>query len=232
MRFYFQFSAGLSRATASWRITHGRIVSPKPILSASSAKRPAMVMNPSNLREDRGNCLSDRRQIYNSSIIAQTPEFASTLLRRVASGWQTSAIITALAGNWSSVTTGSDTSLTASQAAASLQDRANVIGDWHGDGTRTNWFQRAAFVNNALGTFGNVGRNSVLQPAAWNVDASMVRRVKVREGQPVEIRAEAFSLLNHANFDPATTSISSGNFGKILTSGNRRICEFVLKYIF
>jgi TonB dependent receptor len=192
----------------------------------------AMVMNPSNVREDRGNCLSDRRQIFNSSIIAQTPEFASTLLRRVASGWQTSAIITAQSGNWSSVTTGSDTSLTASQAAASLQDRANVIGDWHGDGTRTNWFQRAAFVNNAPGVFGNVGRNSVLQPGAWNIDASLVRRVKVREAQTVEIRAEAYNVLNHANFGPATLSIGSGTFGKILTSGNPRICEFALKYIF
>jgi hypothetical protein len=122
--------------------------------------------------------------------------------------------------------------LTASQAAASLQDRANVIGDWHGDGTRGNWFKRAAFVNNAPGIFGNDGRNSVLQPGQWNVDASLVRRVKVREAQSVEIRAEAFNLLNHANFGPATTSISSGNFGKILTSGNPRICEFALKYIF
>jgi hypothetical protein len=192
----------------------------------------AMVMNPNNLLQDRGNCLSDRRNNFNSSLIAQTPEFSSTLLRRVASGWQVSGIITAQSGNWSSVTTGSDTSLTASQAAASLQDRANVIGDWHGDGTRNDWWQRSAFVNNAPGVFGNVGRNSVLQPGAWNIDASIVRRVKVHEAQLVEIRAEAYNVLNHANFGPAITSISSGTFGKILTSGNPRICEFALKYIF
>ncbi len=192
----------------------------------------AMVMNPNNLLEDRGNCLSDRRNNFNSSIIAQTPEFSSTLLRRIASGWQVSGIITAQSGNWQSVTTGSDTSLTASQAAASLQDRANVIGDWHGDGTRNDWFQRSAFVNNAPGIFGNVGRNSVLQPGAWNIDASLVRRVKVREAQTVEIRAEAYNVLNHANFGPATLSIASGTFGKILTSGNPRILEFALKYIF
>src|SRR5258708_36928148 len=45
----------------------------------------AMVMNPYNLRQDLGNCASDRRQIFNSSVIAQSPEFASTLLRRVGS---------------------------------------------------------------------------------------------------------------------------------------------------
>src|SRR6266478_1438883 len=192
----------------------------------------AMVMNPYSLRQDLGNCASDRRQIFNSSVIAQTPQFASTLLRRVASGWQVSGIITAQTGPWSSVTTGGDTSLTASQAAASLQDRANVIADWHGDGTRANWIKRAAFVNNDPGTFGNVGRNSVLQPGAWNMDAAVVRRVRVREGQSVEIRAEAFNVMNHANFGAATTSLSSGNFGKILTSGSPRICEFALKYVF
>jgi hypothetical protein len=122
--------------------------------------------------------------------------------------------------------------LTASQAAASLQDRANVIGDWHGDGTRGNWFQRAAFVNNAAGTFGNAGRNTVLQPGTWNIDTAVSRRVKVREGHSVEIRAEAFNVLNHPNFGAATTSISSGNFGKILTSSAPRICEFALKYVF
>jgi len=44
--------------------------------------------------------------------------------------------------------------------------------------------------------------------------------------------AEAFNLLNHANFGAATTSISSGYFGKILTSGAPRICEFALKDVF
>jgi hypothetical protein len=107
-----------------------------------------------------------------------------------------------------------------------------VIDDCHGDGTRGNWFRRAAFVNNAPGVLGNVGRSSVLQPGAWNIDAALVRRVKVREGQSVEIRAEAFNVLNHANFGGATTSISSGNFGKILTSSSPRICEFALKYVF
>ena len=107
-----------------------------------------------------------------------------------------------------------------------------MIADWHGDGTRANWIKRAAFVNNAPGTFGNVGRNSVLQPGAWNMDAAVVRKLKVREGQSVVIRAEAFNVLNHPNFGAATTSISSGNFGKILTSGAPRICEIAVKYVF
>src|SRR5207245_11569801 len=104
--------------------------------------------------------------------------------------------------------------------------------EWHCDGARGNRFKRAAFGNNAPGTCGNVGRNSVLQPGAWNMDAAVLRRVKVREGQSVEIRAEAYNVLNHPNFGAATTNISSGNFGKILTSGAPRICEFALKYVF
>jgi hypothetical protein len=192
----------------------------------------AMVMNPNNRRQDRGNCISDRRQMFNSSLIAQTPQFSSTMLRRVVSGWQLAGIFTAQTGAWSTVTTGSDTSLTASQAAASLQDRADVVGDWHGDSTRGNWWKRSAFVNNAPGVFGNSGRNSLLQPGTWNIDAALSRRVKVREAQSIEIRAEAFNVLNHPNFGTATTSISSGNFGKILTSGNPRILEFALKYVF
>src|ERR1700747_2057244 len=99
--------------------------------------------------------------------------------------------------------------MTAAQAAAAFQDRTNVIGDWHGDGTRNDWFQRSAFVNNAPGVFGNVGRNRVLQPGRLNTDAALVRRVKGREAQTVEIPAEASNVLNHANFGPATLSIAS-----------------------
>jgi hypothetical protein len=193
----------------------------------------AMVMNPHNLRQDLGNCGSDRRQMFNSSAIAQTPQFASSLLRRVASGWQASAIFTAQTGAWVTPLTGGDTSLTASAGAATiLVDRPDVVGNWHGNGTRGDWFNRAAFVNNAPGIYGDTGRATLLQPGTWDIDAALIRRLRVREKQSVEIRAEAFNLVNHPNLGPAGTTLNSSSFGHITTSGSPRICEFALKYIF
>jgi hypothetical protein len=192
----------------------------------------AMVMNPYNLRGDLGNCGSDHRQMFNSSVVAVVPPFASTLLRRVASGWQASMIFTAQTGAWVSPLTGGDTSLTASSGAATVEDRTQVLGNPYGNGTASNWFTRSAFANPAPGTFGNAGRDSLLQPGTWDIDAALLRRFNIFEKQTLEVRAEAFNIVNHPNLGPATTTLSSGAFGQITTASSPRICEFALKYIF
>jgi outer membrane receptor protein involved in Fe transport len=58
---------------------------------------------------------------------------------------------------------------------------------------------------------GNVGRNTVRGPSEYNVDLSMVRRFKIAQDANLNVRVEAFNILNHTNFelDPAgaTTSL-------------------------
>jgi hypothetical protein len=55
-------------------------------------------------------------------------------------------------------------------------DRANVIGDWQLSGDRSKndtirqYFNTAAFTQNAAGTFGNTGRNILRGPFRSNVD--------------------------------------------------------------
>jgi hypothetical protein len=192
----------------------------------------AMIENPYNVRLDRGNCGSDRRHMFNSSVIAQVPKFQQEALRRIASGWQFSAIFTADTGGYANVITGTDTALTASYGTAPATDRPNLIGNPSGNGTAGDWFSRAAFVNNAAGTYGNLGRNALLQPGQWDIDASVARKFNIHETQMLEFRAEAFNFLNHVNLGGASTTLSSGAFGTITSAGSPRICEFALKYIF
>ena len=192
----------------------------------------AMIENPYNRRLDRGNCGSDRRQMFNSSIIAQVPKFQDKALRWLASGWQVSGILTAATGGYGNVLTGTDTALTASYGTAPLTDRPNLIGNPYGAGTAASWFTRSAFVNNAAGTYGTLGRNALLQPGQWDIDAAVSRKFNVREKQVIEVRAEAFNLLNHVNLGAATTTLSSGAFGTITSAAAPRICEIALKYIF
>jgi len=87
-------------------------------------------------------------------------------------------------------------------------------------------------VNNAPGTYGDLGRDALRQPGRWNIDAALERTFKIYEGQALEFRAEAFNVLNHGNFYTAVTTLNSSNFGHITTAGPPRICEFALKYIF
>ncbi len=192
----------------------------------------AMIENPQNRRQDRGDCGSDHRQMFNSSFIAQVPQFQQRMVRKIASGWQMSAIVTAETGAPANIITGTDTALTASYGTAPLTDRPNLIGNPNGNGTASNWFTRAAFANNAAGTYGNLGRDALRQPGQWDIDAAVSRKFHLSERQLLEVRGEAFNLLNHTNLGPATTTLNSGSFGQITTAGSPRICEFALKYIF
>jgi hypothetical protein len=49
-------------------------------------------------------------------------------------------------------------------------------------------------------TFGNAGRNFLNNPHRLNFDIALLKHFKIREGNDLEFRAEAFNLFNHTQF--------------------------------
>lgn len=97
-------------------------------------------------------------------------------------------------------------------------------------GDPTGWFDPAAFVLPAAGTFGNVGRNELLGPDVRTVDVAVSREFPLqRPGSRsrLELRLEVFNLLNRANFGPPSLIAFAGttdgeaplaSFGQIRTT--------------
>lgn len=91
----------------------------------------------------------------------------------------------------------------------------------------------------APGQTGNMERNFLNGPMYFNWDAGLFKNIsldRIREGMRFQIRAEAFNVLNRANFfignvsgTPAGTSfnIGSTNFGRVNSSFSPRIIQFV-----
>ena len=48
----------------------------------------------------------------------------------------------------------------------------------------------------------------------------------------LQLRAEVFNLLNHANFGIPVADLNSPNFGRILSAGPPRLMQFAAKFIF
>ena len=71
-------------------------------------------------------------------------------------------------------------------------------------GTPGLWFDPCAFVLQTPGTFGNLGRNTVIAPGYQNFDATLIKDTKIQERMTLQFRAEVFNLLNHANFQLPT----------------------------
>ena len=90
----------------------------------------------------------------------------------------------------------------------------------------------------ALGTFGNVGRNSVHGIRSYQFDAEISRKFPVTERVALTLRVEAFNVLNHPNFGSPSAGFSSdglspaAKFGLISSAGAARVFQGALKITF
>jgi hypothetical protein len=167
------------------------------------------------------------------------------------SDWQLSTILGYRTGNHFSVLGGTDSSLTGIK-----QDRADLVGDPNSGtcpngasvGSVTCWFNTSAFINALPGAFGSSSRNMLEGPGFMTFNTGVSRQFKIREGQSLMLRGEAFNLLNHPNFaNPGATNAgtppipnppTAGSpppkaFGAITTTlGSPRVLQVAMKYIF
>jgi len=187
--------------------------------------------NPDDPDYDRGHCPQDRTHIVNATLGYQTPELANAALNALAANWRISGILNARSGSWIHVTTGVN-SFNGLGGTAGL--RVNQISDdVYGDKTLTSYLNRAAFEQPAPGTFGNHELNSIRGPGFWKIDVALSRLFAFATAQNVEVRIEAFNLLNNFNWGNPITNFSSGNFGRIQSqAGDSRILQFGVKYAF
>ncbi len=185
---------------------------------------------PDNRRSSRGNCLtSDRRHNFNLSTVYQTPQFSGGAMRTLGSGWQFSSIVRLRGGEYLSVATGIDQALT----GAAAQRPNQVLGSPYSDSkTVDHWLNPDAFLQPALGTYGNMGAYNVLGPGLIQIDMGVTRTFKVRETQSVQFRAEAFNVPNHLNPSNPVTALNTTVFGKIQAAADPRILQLALKYVF
>jgi hypothetical protein len=184
--------------------------------------------NPYKISGEYGNCNADERHIYNLAITAASPKFENRILNAAASHWQLAPIFTAHTGQYVTVTDGTDNSLLGVTARPNLVANPTVANRTIGQ-----WFNTAAFQVAGPGNYGNVGRNTILGPGAWNLDVALSRGFTIHREQAFTVRAEAFNVTNTTHFaNPGTTLSSTSTFGVITSSGSPRILQLAGKFVF
>ncbi len=109
-------------------------------------------------------------------------------------------------------------------------------------GTPNLYFDPCAFAPQPLGTFGNLGRNTLIGPGITEIDFSVIKNFAIRESANLQFRAECFNLANHPNFQApnlATLEIFSmagqlsSTAGQLTsTTTSSRQIQFALKLVF
>lgn len=102
------------------------------------------------------------------------------------------------------------------------------------EGFGTTPFAGQAFFNVAPGQTGNLQRTIVDGPGYFNIDASLIKNIRISEGSRIQLRMEAFNALNNANFRSATQvlDITSTNFGRLTAASSPRIVQFAARFEF
>ena len=108
-------------------------------------------------------------------------------------------------------------------------NRPNTVGDpYISDPTVEKWFDPTAYqvTTDNTGTFGDMGRNTFTGPKQSNLDMSLIKYTRIGRTN-LELRCEAFDLLNHPQFQAPNTTIGNaavGTIGAMLQNPSCALC--------
>lgn len=191
------------------------------------------VENPNNLALDYGPCGSDYRHIENVSVVAKS-EFNNfnQFAKIVVNNWELAPLVHIQSGAPFTVTSGQDNSLTdigndRPNRVAGVNPIAEVkFRKLSGESNRE-YLNPAAFAQVTapcgtnlngcpyLGTYGNVSKNSFRGPKFFQMDAQISRIFPIHESLALDLRLEAFNMLNHPNFANPDAKVSDATFGQV-----------------
>jgi hypothetical protein len=96
--------------------------------------------------------------------------------------------------------------------------------------TLNQWFDTSVYQRPAFGMFGNSGVGTIRGPGVVNFDMGLYKEFAFTERYRMQFRSEFFNIFNHPNFGNPTTTVGSGNYGRITSALDGRIIEFSLRF--
>ena len=231
--------------------------------------RQASYMVQTDPRLDYGNCNFDIRHIFNASMVATSPFHGSGAMKWVLGGWQFAPSLRISSGFPVNVVNGQDSLADGNPASGAdggarpelVPGQSVYVNKWEPCGNNLCYvvLNPAAFIDptNAAAPVvitpktGNVyaytpvRRAAYYGPGLFKMDAGISRLFPIRERTQLELRFEAFNVLNRVNLNLATigssAGINSSNFGRITSRPGAgfipsdydpRILEFAVKLHF
>ncbi|HLX45122.1 MAG TPA: hypothetical protein VKR43_16865, partial [Bryobacteraceae bacterium] len=185
--------------------------------SSVGANAPGFVMYPPNPRIDWGLSTYDVRHLASINGSWELPFLRAN---RFLGGWTLSAIASIQSGFPFTPQLGFNPSNDG-------DTRNPVRPSWNPafqgsviSGGPNQYFNPNAFLPPASGTYGNVGRDTLIGPGSATVDVSLLKDTALTERLKLQLRGEFFNVLNHANFGtPNTIVFSSATAGVSPTAG-------------
>ncbi len=216
--------------------------------SSVAANAPGFVMFPLNPKWDWGLSTTDVRNLAVINGTYELPVGRGKTFFGSASGWRDKFVTGWSVSGIGTVQSGLPFTPQLGYNPTNNGDSRNPIRpSWNPaftgnviNGSPNQYFNPAAFITPANGRYGNVGRDVLIGPGITTLDFSALKNTNLSERFKLQFRAEAFNMLNHANFatpNPvvftSASAIPAPTAGVITaTSTTSRQIQFGLKLLF
>jgi len=192
------------------------------------------IQNFFNPEADRTPNTGDNRHRATADVIYDIPWFKNGkgILPHTIGGWQISSIFRARSGNPMNIY----------QASGIQNSRPDynggdpVLSDWR---NTLQYFNKAAFASVPTSPMtqatlrpGNLSPFLLRGPASWVVDMAIAKNFRITETKRLQIRADAFNVFNHVNYNDPDNGSLNATFGKILGAGLARIGQIGARFTF
>ncbi|HKC62060.1 MAG TPA: hypothetical protein VKB86_00375, partial [Pyrinomonadaceae bacterium] len=210
-----------------------------------------------NIKAEYSRAVLDRRHVFSMNYIYELPFYRDQkgALGKILGGWQTSGILTYYTGLPFTVSLSSyDPAGIGYIPSVHAGGRPYILCDPNANAPHTvdQWFNGSCFslqqptgATGQSNAVGNAPRGAVDGPPTKRVDVTMAKNLQLREGISLQLRIEAFNVLNHTNFRNLSTSRSIANqtaclvgttvcsgFGTVTTFRDPRIIQLGAKLYF
>ena len=199
--------------------------------------------NPYNLQADKGPAATDLPHIFSAAWVYALPfgkgskfSSGSRIANALIGGWNLNGVLSFSSGQAFDAGSGKDIAETGNYNYGNGYgyERANLVGSLYPSNKSPNeWINVASFKTPALGTFGDLGRDSLRSDWNKNLDLSVFRQFPITERFRVEFRFEAFNVTNTPIWAVPVSSLEAPNFGQVTHTANvARQLQFGLKLYF
>jgi len=192
-----------------------------------------------NLGAEESNSSFVRRHTLSGNFIIEPPfgpnrAFLNKggVMSRILDGYSVSGTFTFASGAFATPAYSGTPDEIAAGAGNSLRPNRVPGTSIAGAGTLQNWFNKAAFVAPATGTYGNATRNSIVTPGTVSINGSLSRTISLGETRSIEMRFNATNALNTVQYSGVNTQLNSTQFGQVTGAAAMRSFTYNARYRF
>src|SRR5262249_53850959 len=198
-----------------------------------------------NLRAERSDSALDHRNRFVLSAIYDVPLFNTgrNWVRAIAGGWSVAGTLTFETGEKAGVRSGIDSNLNGDNAGDrtiinpnGVKNTSSTVTGIDATGQKATSAgnivayvannQNAQYIQAGRGAFAKAGRDTLQLPGINNLDLSIFKNFRIREGMKAQFRVDMFNAFNHAQFVPGSvngvesTAQTSSSATNLVTVGN------------